>query len=515
MSIREVNEVMAEVKSDLPEVLKRWQEKPWEFCADVLRAEPLEWQVKFMNAVSLAKRGLPNSPDGSCKTRFAIKSGTGVGKTFTVAALILWGLACFPDTKIPVTAPTSPQLKAVLWPELAKWINNIPPGLKSLFPFEHQTDRINMLDNFAVARTARDESPESFQGYHASSVMLVADEASGVGDPIFLAGQGVMAEKGAVTILIGNPTRASGFFFNCFNSPFWWTMTVSCADSPRVTKQYIEEMRQEHGENSYEFQVRVLGCFHLEESGVIIPYPWVKDAIDKDVGPDSDYIVWGFDVSDGRDRSALAKRCGNRLMEVKSWGGKEALVSVGVVVDEYYATPLDKRPDEICVDAIGMGATAAQRLAEVLKTDPVVISKVNVAITGAKVGPRFTSHRVELWDRGRKWFESNMVRIPAGAERFYKQISSVEWEVKDSNGKWSIVDKHVSGTSPDEGDAFLLTFSGLKRGISCFTKDSKGRKLKNMGSVMGIGSASYLPSNIDNSATQGAVHDTSFFNWHT
>lgn len=44
-------------------------------------------------------------------------------------------------------------------------------------------------------------------------------------------------------------------------------------------------------------------------------------------------------------------------------------------------------------------------------------------------------------------------------------------------------------------DAFLLTFSGLKRGISCFTRDKKGRKLRGIGEIAGIGSASYLPYN--------------------
>lgn len=484
--MKTVKEVVEELKEKPAETIDNWRNNPVAFCEDVLRFKPLNWQKKLLMAIADAKFGRQEL------TRFAIKSGVGVGKTACVSAIVLWNLAVFKDAKVPCTAPTSPQLKAVLWPEIKKWIFNIPPELREFFPFDHQTDRVTCNNNFAVARTARDEAPESFQGYHALNPILIADEASGVADAIFMAGQGVMSEKGAITILIGNPTRAAGFFYDCFNanSARWWTMTVRAFDSERVSQKFIDEMKAEHGENSFEYKVRVLGEFCLEDSGVIIPRPWVDEAIDRELGPDSDYRVWGFDVSDGRDRSAVASRMGNRLEFLKSWGGKSALQSVGIVADMYFEADDKAKPDEICVDAIGMGATAAQRLAEVLKDQPVRVTKVNVARTGAEIGERFTSFRVELWDRGRKWFESGLCSIPSDLKRFYAQISSVEWEVKDSNGKWAIVDKKASGSSPDEADAFLLTFGGLKRGKSSFTKNKDKRTIQM--ESRGIGSASYL-----------------------
>lgn len=475
-----------------------WRLNPEEFFEDILRSSPLEWQRELIRAISLAKRGLPNREDGKCITRFAVKSGTGVGKTFTVAGIILWMLSCFLDCKIPCTAPTAPQLKAVLWPELRKLVSLIPPEIREYFPFDVQTDRLTFYDNFAVARTAREESPEALQGYHNTNIALIVDEASGVPEAIYMAGQGVMAEKGAITLLIGNPTRPTGYFFDCFHGDAskWWTKTISCADSPRVTKDYINDMREKHGENSYEFRVRVLGEFHLEDSGLIIPRPWIDEAVERDVSPNSDYIIWGVDVSDGRDKSALAKRMGNILLEPpRAWGGKELMQSVGIVVDEYYSTKRGQEPDEICVDAIGMGTGFVQRLREALAGEPVKITGVNVSLTGAQVGDRFTSRRVELWDRGRKWFESAISRIPKGCNELAAQLSSVEWEVKDSNGKWAILDKSAGiGHSPDVADAFLLTFGGVKGDKSSFTKKQSGSifKRNNGANDYGITSASYL-----------------------
>lgn len=495
--MRPVTEVLADLERDLAGTMIRWQREPDNFMRDVLRMEPQRWQVKLMMAVSNARFGLPNDGE-ECKRRISVKSGTGVGKTAGVSGLILWHLAVFPDSKIPCTAPTSPQIKAVLWPEIRKWVNNIPEKLKEWFPFDVQTDRVVIHDNFAVARTAREESPESFQGFHAGNIMLLADEASGVPDPVFLAGQGVMSEEGAITILIGNPTRPVGWFFDSFHSDAakYLCMTISCEDSERVSKQYITDMRDKHGENSYEFKVRVLGEFHMEDSGVVIPLPWIKEAIGRDVTPDSDYIVWGVDVSDGRDKSAIAKRKGNILLEPpRAWGGKELMQSVGIVVDEYYKAKRGEEPDEICVDAIGMGTGFAQRLAEALKGEPVKITRVNVALTGAKIGERFTSRRVELWNYGRKWFEGWLCSIPQGCADLMGQLSSVEWEVKDSNGKWALVDKKAGGGSPDVADAFLLTFGGVKGDKSSFTKRTKGSILlgnRSSEGEFGITSASYL-----------------------
>lgn len=490
--LRSTEEVLSEIDGNFAGLLSRWRLRPVEFCEDVLRVTPQVWQGKFFEAVARARAGLPNDGD-EVRTRFSVRSGTGVGKTAGVAMLILWHLVCFEDSKIPCTAPTSPQLKAVLWPEIRKWVNSIPVEYGGIFPFDVQTDRVTLYDNFAVARTARDEAPESFQGFHSRNIMLVADEASGVADAIFLAGQGVMSEEGAITILIGNPTRSSGWFFDSHNSDKhkYWTMRVGCQDSERVSRAYIDDMREKHGENSYEFRVRVLGEFHLEDSGTIIPRPWVEEAVGRDVTPDSDWIVWGVDVSDGRDKSALSKRKGNILLAPpRSWGGKELMQSVGIVADEYWSAGRDERPDEICVDAIGMGTGFAQRLSEVLKGEPVRITRVVVSRTGAAIGERFASHRVELWARGRAWFEGGLCSIPAGCSKFISQISSVEWEVAESNGKWRIVDKKAGGESPDEADSFLLTFGGIKRDKSSFTKDKRGRTIPAM--TAGIGSASYL-----------------------
>lgn len=499
--MRDVDTIVKELSSDPATLMRRYAVEPGLFCEDILRIEPQEWQLEWMNAVALARAGKPNDGEKR-KMRFAIKSGTGVGKTSGMACLILWHLAVFPDSKIPCTAPTSPQIKAVLWPEMRKWVLNIPDKLKPYFPFEVQTDTVKFYENTAYARTAREESPEAFQGFHSKHIMLVADEASGVPDPIFLAGQGVMSSKGAITILIGNPTRPVGWFYDAFHQDahLYWTRTVSCASSVRVQPSYVEEMRDKHGEDSYEYRVRVLGEFHLESSGTIIPRPWIDAAIGRDIVSDTDYIIWGIDVSAGlRDKSAIAKRRGNELLEpVKSWGGKDPKQFVDITLDEYYNAPLTMRPQEICVDVIGVGygyvAMLKSELAQEIDAKRLRITAVNVAERRSSKD-RYVSLRVELWGRAREWFESQVVKFPRD-EVTMRQLCSVFWETHPSNGKWFIPDKSVEGKSPDEAEAFILTFAG-RRGMKLHIGNNKKTVLQNRFAKTGkemysISSASYL-----------------------
>jgi len=493
-----------------------WAKKPEEFCRDVLRMQPQPWQSEFMQAVSDARHGLNNDgveytdtgerikDSGKLKMKFTIRSGTGVGKTSGVSALILWHLAVFPDSKIPCTAPTSPQIKAVLWPEIRKWVQKVPKELKEIFPFDVQTDKVTLYENFAVARTAREENPESFQGFHAKNIMLIADEASGVPEAVFLAGQGVMSSKGAITILIGNPTRATGWFYDSHNSDshLFWTRRISCDQSPMVQPTYMTEMAAKHGIDSYEYKVRVMGEFHLEDSGVIIPRILIDEALVRDVEPDTDYVIWGVDVSAGRDKTAVAKRMGNVLIEpVKAWGGKDVMQSVGIVLDMYYNERYDRKPAEICIDVIGVGHGFVSRLKEELSEEisarRVRVRGINVA-ERKSVSDRYVSLRVELWAKARAWFETQAVKMPRD-DSLAAQLSSVEWEIKDSNGKWFIPDKKSGGAkSPDEADAFILTFAGSRGGPVLQAQKRKNRFAPKTNSMYAIGEASWLQNNGDN-----------------
>lgn len=258
---------------------------PVVFVRDVLRTEPDAWQVEALQALA-------------AKGRVAIRAGHGTGKSAYEAWAILWFLFTRPYPKVIATAPSKQQLFDVLWPELRKWMEPAPI-LRELF--EWQKTRIIMVQEperwWASARTAT--KPENFAGIHEDHVLMVFDEASGVKDAIFEVAEGALTTGDAKLILCGNPTQLHGEFFDAFHRrrALYHTMKVSCLDSPRVTREYIANLKNKYGEHSPIYKVRVEGEFPDAEPNVFIPLSLVEAATMRDV---CDYDGHGEPMLDGQ-----------------------------------------------------------------------------------------------------------------------------------------------------------------------------------------------------------------------
>lgn len=383
-----------------------------------------------------------------------------------LAWCILWWLTTRYPAKIACTANTSTQLSDVLWGELDKWYRLLPDEFRKYL--ELKSDRLELVEDpkqcFAVARTARKEQPEAFQGYHSPNMLFIIDEASGVDDIIFEVGRGAMSSKGAKTVMTGNPTRTNGYFYNAFHSmkAFWYTMRVSCDDSNQVSQKYIEEAKEEYGEDSNAFRVRVLGEFPVEGDDVVIPLHLVESAITREVEPVGEE-VWGLDVARfGDDRSALAKRVGNVLKEPVKWVKNKDLMHVaGWVVNEY--NEAKNKPVAIFTDVIGVGAGVVDRLAE----QGLPVSGINVAETPA-FGDKFMRLRDELWWNAREWFYKLDCKIPDDGALLaeltlptynFTSGGKIKVEGKDEVKKRTRKTATGMGKSPDLADAFCLTFT--------------------------------------------------------
>lgn len=412
------------------------------------------WQIEANDAFS---RG----------DRIAIRSGHGVGKTTWISLCILGYMATHLPCKIPVTANRQDQLSDVIWSELKYWHKRLHPAIRNLI--EVTSDKIAWKSDpdmgFAVARTARKESPEAFQGFHSKHLLFVADEASGIDDVIFEVGQGAMSTAGAKTILTGNPTRTSGYFYNAFhkNRKRWWTRRVSCLECieegvPWVSKDYPEEVADEFGLESNVYRYRVLGEFAKEDDDSVIPLHEIEASVGRDVSL-AGKCVWGLDVARfGDDRTALVKRFGNTVLERSQyWRGKDLMTVSGMVKKEYDETPKRLKPHSINVDSIGLGAGVADRLREL----GLPVFDVNVG-ESAPNDDKFVRLRDELWWKGREWFLGRDVKL-TDDDVLVGELSSVKYGYT-SSGKIKVESKDEMKKrgvmSPDIADAFLLTFAG-------------------------------------------------------
>ena len=441
----------SEGRSPLEAFILRYRGAPGLFVEEVVGAKPDRVQGEILAAAAGGHR------------RISVRSGHGVGKSTVASWLMLWYLMTRYPVKIVVTAPTSAQLFDALYSEVRRWAGGLMPAVRELI--EVKAERIELRaapsDAFVSFRTSRAEQPEALQGVHADYVMLIVDEASGVPEQVFEAAGGSMSGHNAMTLLFGNPIRSSGFFYDTHNrlSADWKKFKISCVDSSRVSAEYIREMAARYGEESNAYRIRVLGEFPKADDDTLIPMELLEMAKVREVAETEDAdLVWGLDVARfGGDRSVLCVRRGNTVLSMRAWRNLDLMQTTGVVAAEFEALPRGRRPVEILVDSIGLGAGVVDRLRE-LKL-PVV--GINVSESPSITGNSFNL-RAELWQNMKGWFAARDCRIP-DIEDLISELAAVKYKFS-SNGKLLIESKDDMRRrglpSPDFADALALTFAG-------------------------------------------------------
>jgi|KBSSwiStaDraftv2_1062776.scaffolds.fasta_scaffold08103_4 hypothetical protein len=339
----------------------------------------------------------------------------------------------------------------------------LPPAWQDLFDVDSDHVKLKAAPDecFVTARTSRADNPESLQGLHSANLLLVVDEASGVSEQVFEAASGSMSTPGALTILTGNPTRATGFFWRVHNleRDRWFTMRVDCHDSPRVDRAFIEEIANRYGEDSNAWRVRVLGEFPTADEDTVIPAGLIDSAMSRDVAPNLAVPeIWGLDVARfGADSSVLVKRRGNKVTEMpRRWTGVDTMGLAGAVKAEFDMLPPPARPALIVIDVIGIGSGVVDRLIE--QNLPVL--GLNVGETPSVAG-RFVRMRDELWIRCREWLEARNVSLPYD-ERLRADLAGPRLSFM-SDGRMQVESKTQMRSrglpSPDAGDALVQTFA--------------------------------------------------------
>jgi len=438
--------------AEAPErLMQRWiaayRDDPISFVVNEFGIEPDPWQRDLMEAVASGER------------RISVRSGHGVGKSAVASWLCIWHILFRFPQKTVVTAPTSSQLFDALFAEIKGWINKLQPAAQALL--DVKSERVELLaapaESFIAAKTSRAETPEALQGVHSEHVLLIGDEASGIPEAVFEAASGSMSGHTASTILLGNPTRGSGLFYDTHTklADRWWTRRVSCVDSPRVSDEYVEEQAERYGEESNVYRVRVLGEFPLRDDDTMIPVDLVQSAMDRDVvGNDAASEVWGLDVARfGSDATVLCRRQANVIFPMDAWRGLDTMQVVGQNKQRYDAASV--KPVEILVDSIGIGAGVCDRLRELgLPARDINVSESPSMQNG------YLNLRAELWGSMKAFLEKRDCLLPKDEDLFSDLVTPRY--VFTSNGKMKLESKDEMKRrgfkSPDRGDAMALTF---------------------------------------------------------
>jgi hypothetical protein len=395
--------------------------------------------------------------------RISKRSGHGPGKTTSLAWIICHHSTCRYKQKTVCTAPTSGQLFDALYTETVSWFNRLPKTIRDLF--EVKSESIELIaapeDSFVSFRTSSADKPEALAGVHSDWVLLIVDEASGVPEAIFESASGSMSGHNACTILTGNPTRTSGLFYDSHMKEEldgqWVRLHVSSEGHPNVSPDFITQMKAQYGENSDAYRVRVLGEFPQGEANTVIPAAWIEAALKRDVKAQLVRPIWGVDIGESHDPSALCKRRGNALDEPTEefHANGELMRVVGWVKGHWDRTLPSQRPSDICIDSIGIGSGVASRLREL----GLPARSVNVAESPA-MKDQYMRLRDELWWKGREWFEKRDCNI-AGDLKLKQELVRPTYTTTVTNKVQvepkKATKKRTRSKSPNRADSFILT----------------------------------------------------------
>jgi len=466
--------------------LKSWRESPLLFVTECLGAQPSNQQAEALVAMTKGKR-------------LSIRSGHGTGKSALAAWRILHFMATRAYPKVVCTAPTARQLSDVLWSELSKWLR------KSILADEFILQKDKMFHKDAQkewwaravspsVKASKEDQAETLAGFHGDHLLIIVDESSGVEDPVYVPLEGALTQEDNHVMLIGNPTRNTGYFYDTHFHPEiskkWLTLHWDSRKSTNVSKDMVEYFRDKYGEDSNVFRIRVKGDPPLDDAKSFIPLYWAEQCIGNEIEVDDDWpMILASDVArEGDDDSIILPRRGFKIYPWSTYHGIHTIELANRIKCDF----LDLEATLVGIDTIGVGGGVYDWLAH----DPrgLGISKVVSCNVAESANDNVTYHRLrdELWGKVREncmrkkySFPDEILKI-AGADihigqELCNELSSVYYD--SDSGKIKIESKkHMKDTrgisSPNIADALCISEYVHSYAFTDWSSKERMKKLK-------------------------------------
>ncbi len=413
---------------------------------------PDKWQTKQLIRIGEAFKKNP-----LCTIREAVASGHGIGKTAEVAWIIEWAMSTRPHLNGVVTANTLPQLTTKTWRELAVWWKR---SINKHW-FKWSATKFYHVDHpetwFVAAVPNTEHNSEAFAGLHATHVLVIYDEASGIPDKIWEVSEGAMTTPRAMWFVYGNPTKNTGRFRECFHSDShrWTTTQIDSRQCIMTNKVELSAWIEAYGEDSDFVRVRVRGVFPRAGDMQFIGSDLVDRAMNWECPYEAHFrlpIVIGVDVARyGDDKTVITIRQGRKILEQRKFRELNTMQVATAVADAIR----EFRPSATFVDGIGVGAGVVDRL-RMLNYE---IVEVNAGVK-ADDEETYFNKRAEMWDRIRIWLREG-ADIPDDVE-LRGSLIGIEYgfDAKELMRMERKQDMKRRGLdSPDEGDSLGFTFA--------------------------------------------------------
>jgi phage terminase large subunit len=445
------------INSPAAEKIAAWRKHPTHMVRELFGVTPDAWQEEALESFA-------HSP------RLALKSCKGPGKS----ALLAWCgwnfLLCHPHAMIGATSISGANLKANLWTELARWRGKsallqhcFEQTKTEIFAREHpKTWRLEARTWPADADST--QIGNALAGLHASYVMWILDEVGDYPDSILPTCEAIFAGEPieARIVMAGNPTRLGGPLYRACTTArnLWRVFEISAAPddpkrTPRVSIEHARQMIQQCGESNPWIKVSIFGQFPPSSLNALIGPDEVSAAMkrfyrDYEIGDAA--RVLGVDVARyGDDASVIFKRQGIQALPILRYRNLDSTQGAGQVSRQWQEWSADAA---FIDDTGGFGSGWIDQLRQ-LGRYPVGVHFAGEAHDKA----RYVNKRAEMYFDAVAWIKRGGA-LPDSPE-LLAALTQTTYTFQGDRFLLEPKDqvKAKLGYSPDEADAFALTFA--------------------------------------------------------
>jgi hypothetical protein len=406
----------------------------------------------------------------------AVPACHGPGKSFIAARIMGWWLDTHPlgSAFAISTAPTAPQIGAILWRELRRLHRKA--SLRGRLTLDNQwymtdagTRNSPSPDDelIAMGRKPADYDQAAFQGIHARYVLAVLDEACGIPKNLYDAVDSIVTGDDCRVLAIGNPDDPGSHFANiCAPGSGWNVIPISAFDTPNftgeqvpdeirhvlVTPNWVKEREKRWGIGSPLWVSKVEGKFPDVSDETLFPPSMIRRACETEL-PGIEQGQYGADIARyGTDRSVVYRNRGFQIRKEAEWHKQDTMQSAGRIKTILHK---HRQPPKVVVDVIGLGSGVYDRLRE--QGLPVV---PHAGSESARRPSRFKNRRAEVYWTFRELMDDGLVDLDPEDEDLLSQMASIKWDT-DSSGRIFIETKEDMRKrglpSPDHLDAAILS----------------------------------------------------------
>lgn len=488
-----------------------YAEDPVRFIREVLGEELWEGQAAIANALMKHKR-------------VAVRGPRKVGKSFVVGGIATAFVSTAPTIGL-VTAPGEQQIRDVIFAKIRQFY----VSARAKLPGEVGVQSIRIEPEWKIIGVAASE-PENVLGFHAgvklkrvagevdeaenenllglieetrrdkkpTRLLIIFEEAIGIDQRIFDALKGSMTGDNVYAIMLANPRMSadSGHAYaNAFKDGSGWYRIHISLEEPKYdptpsdecyhsvpeelnTKKFVEECRQEWGEDSGLFRSDCLGCFSDGASESQIVPLHILDAASKweildDERPTARHI--GCDIAGGetagKDYCVATLWINGVLSALYRWKSPDTMHSLSILESlvEKWGPPGGRIPwSNVHIDATGVGKGSKDRLTQ----KGLFVDGVNFgasprydwrAITGEM---KFLNRKAELYWIMRRALQEGIAMIPRKYQDVWRELQwhTYQHVTRSADTALSIVEtkdklRERYGRSPDSADSAVLAWS--------------------------------------------------------